>query len=77
MNQIRLNWSWRRAIRLFLGLLIIFQGIQTKEWIFVVLGIVFTGLALFNKTMCGIGQACEMETKKENSNEDIVYEEVK
>lgn len=65
-----------RIIRLALGVIIIVQGILNREWIFVILGGLFSLMPLLNVGCCGA--ACSTPMKKSNAEmEEIHYEEVK
>lgn len=78
MNQVIENWNWRRLLRLILSIVIIVQGLISREWMFVILGGLFSALALFNKSMCGISPYCETSsTLKSSAKEDIHFDEVK
>lgn len=70
-------WDFSRILRLALGLFIIAQSIVTKEWVFMVLGVWFSLLPIFNIACCG-ATGCK-PTVRNNSRdiEDINYEEVR
>lgn len=66
-----------RVIRLALGIIIIMHGFQTKEWLFVVLGGLFSLMPLLNVGCCGTS-GCNTPLRKRNEKtEDITYEEIK
>lgn len=70
------KWDIMRVLRLALGIFIIVQGIQMKEWLFVTLGAMFTLMPLLNIGCCATG--CNTTTRRNsNETEDIVYEEVR
>lgn len=73
------NWNFMRIIRLFLGIIVIIQGIQTQQWMVVALGVLFTLMPLFNIGYCGTaGCITTYSTSKfKKTTEDITYEEVK
>lgn len=74
-NYIR-NWNFMRVLRLALGVFVIIQGIQTGEWMFIVLGGLFSIMPLMNIGCCGT-QACNTPIPKSNKKiEDIHYEEI-
>lgn len=74
-NYLR-NWNIMRFIRLALGVAIIIQGVQASEWLFVVLGVMFTLMPIFNLGCSSVN--CSVPNKKYIDKEDIVvYEEVK
>lgn len=65
-----------RFLRLGLGLVVLIQAAIAKDVLFVVLGLGFTALPVFNIGCCGTG-GCYVPLKKEvNDTKDIVYEEV-
>lgn len=66
-----------RVLRLALGIFIIVQGVQTKEWLFVALGGLFSLMPLLNIGCCG-SSGCNTPVSKSNKKvEDISYEEVR
>jgi|694.fasta_scaffold00585_19 Na+/alanine symporter len=70
------NWSFIRALRLLIGIIIIVQAVMNKEWVFGIAGIFFACMALFNQGCCGTG-ACYTPIKKEiDSSKAITYEEL-
>lgn len=73
------NWNLMRVFRLLLGVYIIADGIYTRQWIFVVVGILFSLMPLLNIGCCPAGNCgVTMENvKQENSEEEILFEEVK
>lgn len=72
------NWDLSRVFRLVLGLFIVFQGIWSSEWTFILLGGLFSLMPLFNIGCCASGR-CSMPAKHKETSpaEDIRYEEVK
>jgi hypothetical protein len=71
------NWNFMRLLRLALGIFIIVQGIQTKEWLFVALGGLFSLMPLLNIGCCG-ASGCNTPVSKSNKKvEEISYEEIK
>ncbi|MBS1628760.1 MAG: hypothetical protein JST27_01765 [Bacteroidetes bacterium] len=47
------GWHLMRFLRLAAGLAIVAQGIYTHDWIFIILGGLFSLLPLFNVGCCG------------------------
>src|SRR5690606_22106172 len=41
MKNILNNWNFMRILRLVMAIFIIFQGIETAQWLFVVAGVIF------------------------------------
>ena len=67
-----------RIVRLVLGIIVIVQGIQANEWMFVALGGLFTLMPLLNIGCCGTaGCSTNYSQRKSTGTEDITYEEVK
>lgn len=72
------NWNLMRIIRLILGIVIIAQGFQAHQWMFVALGGLFTLMPLFNVGCCSTaGCGTNYSSRKPTGTEDITYEEVK
>lgn len=76
------NWNFFRVIRLILGIMIIVQSIQFREYWFALVGLLFAGMAVFG--MGCAGGACAAPPMKRSTQKDedstqkntIVYEEV-
>lgn len=80
MKEYLKRWNFMRILRLVLGVVIVVQGIQTQEWLFVILGGMFSVLALLNLSTCGISNsACRTPMNNDNKHQtdDITYEEIK
>ncbi len=74
------NWDLMRVLRLALGIIIIMQGVQTREWSFVVLGGLFSLMPLMNIGCCGASRCNTVAPKRNQKNEEIeeiIYEEIK
>ncbi len=66
-----------RVLRLAIGIFIIVQGVQTKEWLFVALGGLFSLMPLLNIGCCG-ASGCNTPVRKNNGKiEDVSYEEIR
>jgi hypothetical protein len=50
-----MTWNWVRALRLFIGIAVLVQGIQMGDWLISSMGGLFGLLALLNAG-CGGGQ---------------------
>ncbi len=70
------NWSLFRGVRLILGIIIIVQAVMSKDWIFGMMGLFFTGMALFNQGCCGTGTCYTPIKKKIDPTKAITYEEL-
>lgn len=55
------NWSWIRILRLAIGVLVLFDGIMTKDNTFITLGIVLTLLPLMYSGGCGPANHCDKD----------------
>ena len=51
MKQYLSNWNLMRLMRLAAGIFILIQGIQINEWIFIVIGALFTLMPLLNMVL--------------------------
>lgn len=70
------NWNFMRFLRLGLGIAIIVQSAMAKDWTMGILGLLFSGMAVFNIGCCGTG-GCNAPIKKNSeTTKDISYEEV-
>ncbi|MFY7964385.1 MAG: hypothetical protein ACOVO1_05780 [Chitinophagaceae bacterium] len=70
------NWNFFRILRLILGIIIIVQSIYSKDWQISIIGLLFTGLAVFNIGCCGAGGCYTSSKSSQNNNKEIKYEEV-
>jgi hypothetical protein len=67
-----------RALRLILGVIILVQGLEAREWMYAFAGILLSGMAIANIGCCGVG-GCNVpsrKTGKEFINKEITYEEI-
>lgn len=71
------NWNVMRLLRLVPGVLILLQGIQTGSWIFIIPGIVFSLMPLFNIGGCGPRGCNTAPSPGRRQLEDTTYEEVR
>lgn len=71
------TWDLMRVLRLALGIIIIVQGVQAKEWLFVALGGLFSLMPLLNIGCCGVSGCNTPVSKSDKKAEDITYEEIK
>lgn len=70
------NWTFIRIFRLGIGFAIFIQAIIAKDILFGLIGILFTGMAIFNQGCCSTA-GCITATKKSiEPAKDITYEEV-
>lgn len=79
MKQIIFSgWNWFRILRLVLGCIIIAQAFAMKDVMFGIAGLLFSVMAIFNVSCCGVG-SCGIPPQKNATNNinDIQYEEIK
>ena len=71
------GWNLFRLMRLVLGLLVVVQSVMMKDVFFGLMGLLLSGLAIFNIGCCGVG-GCQVNTRGNNEHKttDISYEEV-
>ena len=77
MKEYLKTWDLMRVLRLALGIFIIVQGVQAKEWLFVALGGLFSLMPLLNIGCCGVSGCNTPVSKSDKKAEDITYEEIK
>lgn len=72
------GWSFMRILRLVLGIIIVVQGIATKEWAFAVLGSLFVMMPLLNIGGCCGAPGCGIPASRSDKEiKDVSYEEVR
>lgn len=78
MQSITSNWNLFRILRVALGVFILAQGIVSKDVFSMVLGLTFSGMALFNIGCCGAGGCATDATynKQSSQSEEVSFEEV-
>lgn len=71
------GWNVFRFMRLVLGLMVLVQSFYLKDVFFGLMGLLLSGLALFNIGCCGVG-GCQVNTTRNDQEKttDITYEEV-
>lgn len=57
------GWHFMRVLRLALGIFIVVQGIQSSDWLFVVIGGLFSLMPLFNIGCCS-SAGCSIPVSK-------------
>ena len=70
------NWNLMRLLRLMVGIFIIVQSIQTRDWTMGILGILFTIMPVFNIGCCGNSGCTTPIAKTQETIKQITYEEV-
>jgi len=71
------NWNFIRFLRLGMGIVILVQAVMAEDILFGLIGLLFTGMAVFNASCCGAGACAAPPAKRENGSQEISYEEVK
>ena len=64
------NWNYIRVIRLVLGLIVMIQAVYTKNYLFLLPGILFTGMALLNTSFCGSNGCAVPQSENKISKEN-------
>jgi len=77
MLKITKNRHFIRALRLALGLLVIWQGIMVHDWALITIGTLFALLSLMNAGCCRVHPQKQKRAGDLLDNKDIIYEEVK
>lgn len=70
------NWNFMRFFRLALGIAVLVQAAIAGDSVFVILGLLFTAMPVFNIGCCGTNGCYVPPVKKEENTKDITYEEV-
>ena len=72
------GWNLNRGIRLILGIAILFQYFEQKDFFIAMISVMLILQAVFNVGCCGSGN-CAVETRKTKSQaiEDTTFEEIK
>lgn len=69
IEEIKIQWSLMRILRLLMGLILFAQGIFSQQWIAALLGIGFSLMPIFNLG-CGCeGSACPYNPKSTKPDE--------
>lgn len=78
-NNLFANWDLMRIVRLGLGLAVIYQGYEAKEWMFAMIGSFFAASALFNVGCCSTNTCSRPNNSRfdEPNTKDVTYEEVR
>ncbi|UYW02459.1 hypothetical protein K5I29_06120 [Flavobacterium agricola] len=70
------TWNIMRFLRLTMGFLIIYQGIELEQWLFAALGGLLVLMPLLNIGCCGT-QACAVPNSKSEKNKKATFTEIK
>lgn len=72
------QWNAMRLIRLAMGVFIIFQGIESNQWLFVLLGGVFSLMPLINIGCCSTtGCTTNRFLSKKSISKETTFTEIK
>lgn len=71
------NWNFIRFLRLGMGLVILVQAVIAADIMFGLIGLLFTGMAVFNASCCGAGACATPPANKDAGSKEISYEEIK
>jgi hypothetical protein len=71
------NWNIIRFLRLGIGLVILVQALMASDILFGLMGLLFTGMAVFNASCCGTGSCAAPPAKRDSGSKEISYEEIK
>lgn len=72
MNKLKTifsNWHFARWVRLFLGVIIVIQGVSNTDWLLAVLGAAFGLMAVFNLGCAGGTCNVPINSKTKQQNE--------
>ncbi|MCJ0743757.1 hypothetical protein [Pedobacter montanisoli] len=64
MKNYLANWNMIRLIRLAMGIIITVNGALTHEWMILILGGLFTLMAILNINTCATGSCTVPRTKR-------------
>ena len=77
MKQVILsNWNFMRLLRLIAGIAITVQAFIARDLMLGMIGLLFTGMPIFNIGCCGTAGCATPVNNKAVTKKDITYEEV-
>lgn len=76
INRLAYGWNWIRLVRLLAGIAILTQGIIFADWFFIIAGVLFSSLAIFNSSCCAASGCGNTETGRIKNVDETTYEEV-
>ncbi len=76
MKEILINWTFFRAIRLGLGIMMLIQAFMVNDLFLGIAAALFSIMALFNTGCCSVNSCPSPKAKSTNNSTEIVYEEV-
>ena len=78
LNKLCSSWTLLKFIRVVLGVLILYSSMAEKNITGIILGFVFTTIALFTDGVCCSGGSCYTAVNKttQTKSDEIEYEEL-
>ena len=76
-NDILSNWNLSRVLRLGIALFIVYQAFRNHDLLFGIAGLLFAGMAVFNRGCCSSAGCSIPAQKAGDAGDNITYEEVK
>lgn len=78
-DRIFKNWTFRRALYLLMGVVVIIQSVTTQQWLGIAFGAYFASMGLFAFGCAGGNCYNQGYTSKSQSTatNEVVYEEIK
>jgi hypothetical protein len=76
MKNVFKNWSFMRLLRLILGVYILVQGLIAMEWIFILTGLFFSIMPIFNIGCCTT-YSCTVPISENKNVEKVSFKEIK
>ncbi|MDO8994697.1 hypothetical protein [Daejeonella sp.] len=70
------NWNIIRFLRLGIGLVILVQAVMAADILFGLMGLLFTGMAVFNASCCDAGTCAAPPAKNDTGSKEISYEDL-
>ncbi|MCO6495141.1 MAG: hypothetical protein J5I91_05610 [Bacteroidetes bacterium] len=80
MKELLKGWNLMRVLYLVMGILIIIQGVETKEWFVALMGGLLLVMGIFKMGCANTKSCCNTAIspkKSESNNDEINFEEIK
>lgn len=77
MKALLNDWRLIRILRLALGFVVIYEGIDSEDWILTTLGIIFILMPIFKIGCCGVASYNSDISETDVDLDDTTYEEIK
>lgn len=75
-DRILSNWNLSRILRVIFGIVIIAMAISSADIGIGIIGVIFTGMGVFDFGCCGSGACYAPVKNSKKDSKDITYEEV-